>query len=382
VPFSELIPALEAGRGDLIAAFLTSTPKRRERLDLASGFRLSADEIVVTHVDEPAPESLQGLAGQNLVVLAGSSHAEHLRGLNQQLRQAELEPIDLRIADPRLYTDDILELVNAGAIGMTVVDDYVARLWSRVLPDIRTHPYLAVTQGNSLGWGLPQGADQLAAALDEFAEQVRQGSLLGNILFKRYFENASFIDNPLQRARRDRLEELMPLFERYGERYDIPPLALAAQAYQESRLDHSLTSHKGAVGIMQLLPSTAGDPNVGIPDIDAVEDNIHAGARYLAFLRDRYFDDPEMSAWDRRAFSWAAYNAGPRTIIRARNRADEMGLDSDVWTGQSEIATSHVVGREPVQYVANIQKYYLAYRLARTENEARDRSQSGDEAEE
>jgi membrane-bound lytic murein transglycosylase MltF len=196
------------------------------------------------------------------------------------------------------------------------------------------------------------------------------------MLFTRYFENVSFIDNPLQRARRDRLNELMPLFERYGERYGIAPLALAAQAYQESRLDHDQRSHKGAVGIMQLLPSTAGDPNVGIPDIDSVEDNIHAGARYMAFLRDRYFDDPEMTPWDRRAFSWAAYNAGPRAIMRVRNRAEEMGLDPDVWTGQAEVATSYVVGREPVHYVANIQKYYLAYRLARTENDARDRIQS------
>ena len=381
VPFSELIPSLEAGRGDLVAAFLTSTPERRARVDLASRFRLSADEILVTHADVPAPASLADLSGRTLVVLAGSSHAEHLRRLNEKFIEAEQEPMNVRTADARLYTDDILELVNAGAIGMTLVDDYAARLWSQVLADIRVHPYLAVTQDNALGWALPLGSDQLAAALGQFAGRLQQGSLLGNMLFKRYFENVSFIDNPLQRARRDRLEELMPLFERYGERYGFPPLALAAQAYQESRLDHSLRSHRGAVGIMQLLPTTASDPQVGIPDIASVEANIHAGARYLAFLRDRYFDDPQMSEWDRRAFSWAAYNAGPRAIMRVRSRAEQMGLDPDVWTGQAEVATSHVIGREPVHYVANIQKYYLAYRLARTENDARDRIQSAGEAE-
>ncbi|MDZ7826836.1 MAG: transporter substrate-binding domain-containing protein [Gammaproteobacteria bacterium] len=376
VRFSELIPSLEEGRGDLIAAFLTRTPERAERVRLAPGFRLSANEVVVTHADTEVPASLEDLSGRTLVVLEGSSHEEHLQALNERFAENERAPMQVRSAGSRLYADDILELVNAGAIEMTVVDDYVARLWSKVLPDLRIHPYLAVTQDNALGWGLPRESDQLATALEQFAGRVRQGSLLGNILFTRYFENVSFIDNPLQRARRDRLEELMPLFERYGERYDIAPLALAAQAYQESRLDHSLRSHRGAVGIMQLLPSTASDPQVGIPDIDSVESNIHAGPGYLAFLRDRYFADPAINEWDRRAMSWAAYNAGPRAIRRVRDRAEEMGLDPDVWSGQVEVATGYVIGREPINYVANIQKYFLAYRLARTENDARERIQS------
>ena len=96
-------------------------------------------------------------------------------------------------------------------------------------------------------------------------------------------------NNPLAKTERDKFEQTIHLFRRFGEEYQFDPLALAAQGYQESRLDQSLTSHMGAIGVMQLLQSTANDPNVGIPNIDDVENNIHAGAKYMNFLRNRYF---------------------------------------------------------------------------------------------
>mgnify|MGYP006281442029 CR=1 FL=1 len=372
VPFEELVPALEAGRGDIAAAFLTPTTERLERIVVATDFRRSASEILVTHAAAPVPASLDDLAGRTIVVLAGSSYHEHLLGLSERLVARGLDAIDVQTADGRLYTEDILELVNAGAVAMTVADDYKAALWARVLPDLRLHEGLAITEDNPLGWGLRRDASGLRSAVADFAREVRQGSLVGNVLFTRYFERETFVGNPLAPADRDRLEELLPLFRRYGERYGIDPLALAAQAYRESRFDHGARSDAGAVGIMQLLPSTARDPNVGIEDIGGLEANIHAGARYLAFLRDRYFSDPALDPWDRRAFAWAAYNAGPRAIARARAGAERSGLDRDVWFGETELAVGRTIGREPVRYVADIEKYYLAYRLARREEAARE----------
>jgi membrane-bound lytic murein transglycosylase MltF len=116
---------------------------------------------------------------------------------------------------------------------------------------------------------------------------------------------------------------------------------------------------------MQLLPSTAADKNVGIPDIDKAENNIHAGMKYMAFLRDRYFSDPEISHEDQMAFSWAAYNAGPAKVRKMRNLAKEIGLDPNVWHANVELAAGKIVGRETVKYVSNIFKYYIAYSLLR-----------------
>ena len=116
---------------------------------------------------------------------------------------------------------------------------------------------------------------------------------------------------------------------------------------------------------MQMLPSTAADPNVGIDDIRSLENNIHAGVKYLAFLRDRYFSEPGISPKDRLAFSWAAYNAGPANVRRMRSKASKMGLDPDSWFGQVELAAARTVGNETVDYVRNVFKYYVAYALVR-----------------
>jgi membrane-bound lytic murein transglycosylase MltF len=153
----------------------------------------------------------------------------------------------------------------------------------------------------------------------------------------------------------------MPLFQKYGDMYEMDPIALAAQGYQESQLNHSLVSHRGAVGVMQVLPSTARDKNVAIRQIDKLENNIHAGAKYMAFIKNRYFSSPEITPTDQMLLSLAAYNAGPGNARKMRALAVKMGLDPNQWFGHVEIAAGRLIGRETVQYVANIYKYYLAY---------------------
>ena len=150
---------------------------------------------------------------------------------------------------------------------------------------------------------------------------------------------------------------------KYADRYDFDQLAIAAQAYQESGLDHGAKSSAGAIGIMQILPGTAKDPNVNIPDYDKLEPNIHAGTKYMAFLRDRYFSGPEFDAENRFAFSWAAYNAGPAKVRSMRKRAEKMNLDPNKWFGHVEFAALAIVGQETVRYVNNIFKYYIAYKV-------------------
>jgi len=199
----------------------------------------------------------------------------------------------------------------------------------------------------------------LKAFLSDFAQEHRQGTLLGNIVLQRYLSSADYIVNPA--AHRVRFDEVYPIFEEFAPQYDFDPLMLVAQAYQESGLDQSSVSRAGAVGIMQLLPSTAADPNVGIPDISRVEDNVHAGTKYLRFLLDRYFADEPLEPLDEHLFGFASYNAGAARVARLRAEAAEQGLDPDVWFRNVELIAARRIGRETVQYVSNIYKYYLAY---------------------
>ena len=159
------------------------------------------------------------------------------------------------------------------------------------------------------------------------------------------------------------------LFQQYGDTYGFDPLLIAAQGYQESKLDQSVRSPAGAIGVMQLLPSTAADPNVGISNIEELEPNIHAGAKYLRFLRDRYFSDTTMSELNQTLFSFAAYNAGPARVRKMRDKAREAGLDPNIWFKNVELIAAREIGRETVQYVSNIYKYYVAYSLVNSKRD-------------
>jgi membrane-bound lytic murein transglycosylase MltF len=172
------------------------------------------------------------------------------------------------------------------------------------------------------------------------------------------------VKNSASEAEMRKFQQMTELFKRYAGQYDFDYLMIGAQAYQESQLDQSKRSQAGAVGVMQVLPKTARDPVVAIPDVTKLDNNIHAGVKYLRFMTDRYFDEPGMDATNRTLFAFAAYNAGPAKVARLRKQAAREGLDPDVWFGNVEHVAAKVIGRETVQYVGNIHKYYIAYRIA------------------
>jgi membrane-bound lytic murein transglycosylase MltF len=364
VTFNELIPALRAGRGDIAADFLTITPQREKLVSFATGGSWRVNELVVANKDIGKLESIEDLSGKSVYVLNGSSYVEHLKLLNKQFRKEGLRPVKIKQADSHLLSEDILEMVNAGTVNITVVDGYIARLWEKVLPDIRVHEELAVSTDNRVGWAVRKHNTELLESLTGFADKIKKGTLLGNMIFKRYYDNTRWIKNPINKSELKRLENLFALFDKYGQRYGFDTWALVGQAYQESGLDNRKKSHRGAVGIMQVLPSTAADKNVNIKNVKQLENNIHAAVKYLAFLRGRYFSDPEITPENQLAFTWAAYNAGPARVRKMRAQAEKMGLDPNVWFLNVEIATSKYVGPEPVRYVAHVYKYYVAYKLA------------------
>jgi membrane-bound lytic murein transglycosylase MltF len=112
---------------------------------------------------------------------------------------------------------------------------------------------------------------------------------------------------------------------------------------------------------MQLLPTTASSKAVGIPDITVLENNVHAGVKYLHWLHETYYSDESISPLDRMLFSFAAYNAGPGNMKRARRQAKKLGLNPNRWFGNVEIGMYRAVSGQPASYVRNIYKYYVTY---------------------
>jgi len=110
------------------------------------------------------------------------------------------------------------------------------------------------------------------------------------------------------------------------------------------------------------LPSTAKD--MGCKDPFDPEQNLRAGVRYLDWLRSNFFADPELDEVARMDFILAAYNAGPGNVRKWRKQAPARGLDPNLWRDNVEHLALEAVGLQPVVYVDNIEKYYVAYTLA------------------
>ncbi len=361
VPLEKLLSDLEAGRGDIAAGGLTVSEHRRRRVDFSTPYIPSVHEVVVSRSGGATIAEVDDLSGREVWVRRGSTYENSLRALNSRLEAAGKKPVKIVDAPPHLGTEDLLELLNAGVFDFTVADQHIAEAWAGALPKIRVHPDLGVSTGGSIAWAIRKKSPALKADLDAFVKSIRKGTLTGNIFFNRYFKASKWISNPLSKADQKRLEQLRHLFQKYGEIYGFDWLALAAVGYQESGLDQSQRSRAGAVGVMQLKPSTAADKNVNVTPIDTIENNIHAGTKYLAFLRDRYFSDPEIPDGARFDFTLAAYNTGPARVASLRREAAEKGYDRNLWFGNVETVAAARVGSETLKYVANINKYYLAY---------------------
>ena len=146
-------------------------------------------------------------------------------------------------------------------------------------------------------------------------------------------------------------------------------LMVIAQGYQESMLNQA-AKNGGAVGIMQVKPSTAAAPPISIPNVMTAENNIHAGVKVLKTIADQYFSDPKIDPVNRLLFTFAAYNTGPNRIADLRRRAPAQGLDPNIWFGNMELMVGKSVGPTTVQYVSNIYKYYVAYKLVVEQGES------------
>jgi membrane-bound lytic murein transglycosylase MltF len=370
----ELLPGLRDGRGDIAAANLTITDERRAQVDFSAPLHTGVAEVVVTGPASPPIATTHDLSGQEVFVRKSSSYHESLVRLNGELGRAGKPPVRLRLAPENLEDEDLLEMVNAGLVRLVVVDSHKAEFWAQVLPRIRLHPAAAVRTGGEIAWAFRQRSPRLKAAVDPFIARHRKGTAFGNQTFQRYLRSTKYVREALAPAEVEKYERTIGLFRKYGDRYRFDWLMLTAQGYQESQLDQARRSPAGAVGVMQVLPATGREMRVG--DVRQLDANVHAGAKYLRFMTDRYFGDAPMTEVDKALFAFASYNAGPAKVARLRREAAQAGLNPNVWFNHVELIAAKRIGRETVQYVSNIYKYYVAYRLLEDERQERDRART------
>ena len=366
-----LLPYLNEGIGDIAVANLTITEERLKDVDFTDPLLTGVKEIVVTGPAGEDVNALEDLAGKEVHVRESSSYYTHLNLMNQKFEANGLEPIKIVTVDEFLEDSDLLEMVNAGLLPMVVVDDHKAKFWADIFENLKLHEDVSITVEGSIGWAIRKDSPQLMEVANAFIAENKKGSLIGNTIFKRYLKENKWARNALENDAIERAGSMAELFQKYADEYTFDWLMLLALGFQESGLDQNVQSHVGAIGVMQVLESTASDPNVDVNNIRELENNIHAGTKYLRFLRDRYFSDPEISPLNQTLLSFAAYNAGPAKIRRIRNKTAENGLDPNVWFGNVEHVVAKEIGRETVQYVSHIYKYFIAYRILFDQREDR-----------
>jgi membrane-bound lytic murein transglycosylase MltF len=356
-----LLQDVADGLGDVAVGNLTITEERRSVVDFVSDPKLpGVNEVVVTGPSSPAVATAEDLAGRTVHVRRASSYFESLRDLNARLASEGRLPVDLVLVPDALEDEDMMEMLDVGILKAIVVDDWKARMWAQVLPRIRVNAQAVLRSSGQIGWGIRKGSPGLSAEITGYLRAAGTREVIADRMHQT-MRRIKQMKDPTAATARKRFEEMVALFAKYGERYGFDPLMLAAQGYQESKLNQDARSNVGAIGVMQIMPATG--QQLGVGDVHLLEPNIHAGAKFMDQLMTRYFPDAGFDDMNRTLFAFASYNAGAAKIARMRGEAGKSGLDPDQWFNNVEVVTARRIGLQTPTYVRNIYKYYVAYRL-------------------
>lgn len=358
----EILAALEAGEGDLAAAGLTDTEARRQRFRFGPSYQ-SVTQQVVCRRDAHVPESVEELVGLDIAVIADSSYVERLTELREQ-GHPDLDWTERTGAT----TEQLLREVWRRELDCAVADSTIVDINRRYYPELIA-PF-NLSRAQPLAWALPWQRSDTAEAIEDWLERYRRSDQLAQWQERWYgfFEVFDYVETRVYLRRiEERLPRYRELFRAAAEKYDLPPLLLAAQAYQESHWNPRARSPTGVRGIMMLTQNTAR--SVGVSNRLDARQSIFGGARYMARLRARLPED--IQGPDRMWLTLAAYNVGYGHLTDAQRLARDLGLNPYHWRDLKEVLPlladpryyermqhGYARGTEPVRYVQRIREYH------------------------
>jgi membrane-bound lytic murein transglycosylase F len=318
--WEDMLAALNAGRGDLIAAGIEITRSRARQAAFSDGYR-EVQQHLISHRRLAPIAALQDLGGKIVDVGRGSAHQERL----EELRSQGID-VTIRVHD-NLPEDQLIRRLARGEIDFTVANSNIALMIRRYYPSASVRPLSRDTI--PLGWAVRRDARHLLEKINEFFGSMRQTGRLEDIYEKYHWNIGDFdyIDLKTFHERiRARLPRFRPFIKDAAQRNGFDWCLIAAQAYRESHLDPLARGAYDARGLLQVLPAT-GRSLKAADLLDPVA-NIKAGVQYLKWVYDQI---EGMDEDDRLLTSLAAYNAGPGHVQDARRLASKMGLDPNRW---------------------------------------------------
>lgn len=355
-----MIPDLMNKSGDLIAASMTITPSRSQKV-LFSDSYMNIQQHLIVHRDNYTIRNLKDLNGQVVHIRKGTSYQERLESLKPQIP-------DLTIAShDDVPTEELIRQVAEKEIDITVADSNIALLNRRYYPQaIMAGP---LGEAEALGWAVHPQAYQLLEKINQFFKQIKSNGQYHELRQQYYAEVESFDYFDLKvfhRRLATRLPKYQPILMAAAREYGFDWRLIAAQMYQESHFRQYARSHAGAYGLMQLTRRTA--KSFGVTKLYDPEQNIYAGIQHLRKLY-AYFDIENES--DRMDIAMAAYNIGQGHVRDAQKLAIKLRKDPHKWSTLEEVLPllryrryykdtvyGYARGTEPVAYIKQIRIYY------------------------
>jgi membrane-bound lytic murein transglycosylase MltF len=357
----KLISGVADGLGD-IAVNVGVSEERQKLVDFVTAPDFPpVKEVVLTGPKSPVINSIDDLSGKTVHTRPSSVYHEDLVALNERFKKAGKPPVNIVAVPDALEDEDMMEMLNLGLLEVILVDDLIANMWSPVLPKVKVNK-AAVLRTGTFGWAIRKGSPILQKTIMEaYVNAIQNTPKNLSDRLARYSGRVRQLQNPTGSADYKRFQDTLALFKKYATQYRFDALMLSAQGYQESQLNQEARSPVGAIGLMQVMPATGKELNVG--DITVADSNVHAGTKYMDQLIGRELAGAKMDDVNRTLFAFAAYNCGPGNMAKLRKTAEARGLDPNVWFNNVEIITAEKIGIETTLYVRNIYKYYVAYKL-------------------
>ena len=345
---------LKAGKGDIIAVGLTKTPERQKLIDFTVPYQKVNDVIVTRKELAKIPWK-----GKSFHVQKNSSYQKFLMAQGNLVKVNEI--------DANFNAADLIEFISLKKYDYTLVNSFWAETISKGFENLTIIKDKSFRKNVEISWAVRKNNNTLLKELNHFLPKVKKGSYLGNLLNYKYFYDIGKINSKDFDIKTSTLSKFDKELKKYAKIFKFDWRLIAGLCYQESRFDPKIINEWGAIGLFQIKQMTANEPYINIKEISGeknYENNIHAGVKYLAWIKNRYFDSrPQMTEQARLRMMLAAYNAGPRRVLQAINKAEKMGLDPNKWFRNIELAMLKLGYPEPVVYVSEINKRYVSYDL-------------------
>lgn len=358
---SSILNAIETGKADIAAAGLTVTDLRSKKYLFGPSYQEVKQQVVCRRNHNGVPHSIDELADKQLVVPEGTSYVEKLQRLHRKYPKLTWQ------VDPDSDTELLLWKVWKREIECTISDSNIIAINQRYYPEL--YAAFNLTEDDPLAWALPRDAVRLQSVLNQWMSEFKETGGLNDLL-ERYYGHLDDFDYVDTRRFRNKIHSTLPKYRRWfrqaAKKHGLDWLLLSAVSYQESHWDPRAKSPTGVRGMMMLTLTTAAQ--LGVDNRLDPKSNIHAGAKYLAQLRDRLPDTIEEP--QRTWMALAAYNMGYGHLDDVRILTRRLGKDPDRWVDVESVLPllsqrkyyktlkhGYARGYEAVQYVSRIREY-------------------------